>query len=209
MVLDLLHRIAANPGVYDWIQHSVGCDQVFRRVQKHFISAPARTVLEVGAGTGLLRPYLPSTTKYIWLDCDPVKLAGFRRRNHSDDAVLGDATRICIGNAAVRDVLCVSVTHHIPDEMAARMFSELARVASERLIFLDPVLSSTLTGKALWSLDRGSFPRRPERLRELIGVDFDIAFQEEFEVMHRYLCCVATPKRLGTPANPQSVVPSP
>ncbi len=195
MVVDLLHRIAANPRVYDWIQHAVGCEEVFERLQRHFRGTPGRSVLEVGAGTGLLSSCLPAQSRYIWLDSDPQKLKGFLRKNHAGQAIIGDATRIGLGDSVVDDVLCASVTHHIPDDVVARMFSEIARVARERLIFLDPVLSSSHTSRLLWALDRGSFPRRPQQLRELIAVDFEIETDEEFEVMHRYLLCVATPRR--------------
>ena len=195
MVVDILHRIAANPRVYDWIQYAVGCDQVFSRIQTHFIASPGRSILEVGAGTGLLRSYVPKDSRYLWLDSDPEKLAGFRHRNHTDPAVLGDATQICFADRSVDDSMCVSVTHHIPDDIVARLFSELARVTRHRLIFLDPVLATPLASRVLWSLDRGSFPRSPARLRELLSVDFDIQVDDEFAVVHRYLCCVATPKR--------------
>ncbi len=195
MLVDLLHKVAANPRVYDWIQQAVGCERVFSRVQRHFELSPGRSVLEVGAGTGLLRSYLPVQSKYIWLDSDPQKLQGFRQKYGSAAAILGDATQIGLGSGVVDDVLCASVTHHIPDETVASLFAEAARVARERLIFLDPVLSPSCRSRLLWSLDRGSFPRRPERLRELIAVDFVIEAEEEFEVMHRYLLCVAKPRR--------------
>ncbi|MBI2685888.1 MAG: class I SAM-dependent methyltransferase [Acidobacteria bacterium] len=198
MIVDVLHRIAAHPRAYDWIQQAVGCEKVFERLGRHFISGRGRSVLEVGAGTGLLYSHMPPGTNYIWLDSDPMKLDGFRRRHDSTMAVLGDATQICLANASVHDVLCASVTHHIPDEVVGRLFSELARVARERLIFLDPIDHDSTTSRWLWRLDRGAFPRRPERLKELISASFEITTSEEFEVMHHYLCCVAVPRQTGS-----------
>jgi len=192
MITELLHKVAANPTVYDWIQYAAGCERVFDRIQPHLPNSGS--LLEVGAGTGLLADRVSANVRYIWLDNDTQKLAGVRSKYRNIRAVLSDATRIALASKSVDDVLCVAVTHHIPDEVVPLFFDEMARVVKGRLIFLDPVLRpDSWISKTLWSLDRGSYPRTPSRLRELIGQSFRITSDEVFAVYHLYLLCTAIP----------------
>ena len=72
-----VHQIVALPWMYDRVQKLVGLREIQARLAPH-ISRMESMVIDVGAGTGLARPLIPPSAKYVWLDIDPQKLQGFR-----------------------------------------------------------------------------------------------------------------------------------
>ncbi len=151
-------------------------------------------VLDAGAGTGNWTCLVPSSGAYVWLDTDEQKLAGFRRKVKRPLALLADATYMGMRDQSVDHILCVAVTHHIPDSMLPLLFAEFARTCRGTLVFLDPVgpPHSTLS-RLLWKYDRGSFPRSGEALCHAISHYFQIIHVESFTVYHRYVLCLARP----------------
>jgi len=154
------------------------------------------TVLDVGAGTGLIVPLLPSTARYVWLDKDPVKLRGFQlRAENRARCVLGDATRLCLKNGSVDLGVCIAVSHHLAPGEFERAVDELARVVRRRLIFLDALdRPSSRISRLLWRLDRGSFPRSPEVLRDILERRFETEHVERYTVYHEYMLWVGRPR---------------
>ena len=68
MLIRLLHRVAAHPRAYDWIQRRAGYAEVSGRVAVCLQTETPATVLDVGAGTGNLRRAVPRGVCYIWLE---------------------------------------------------------------------------------------------------------------------------------------------
>jgi ubiquinone/menaquinone biosynthesis C-methylase UbiE len=151
-------------------------------------------VLDVGGGTGGTISILPSLGAYIWLDNDPMKLKGFRRKQPLLNGLLGDATRIPLRDKSVDDVLCVAVLHHLSDEQVSQFLREAARVARKRFILMDPVeRAGSIVSRLLWKYDRGSYPRTIEALRSAMQTQFHIEHTEQFAVYHEYLICIGSP----------------
>lgn len=196
----LAHRIAAIPWCCDLVQMLVGLKQAQQRLACHVADAHHKTVLDVGAGTGLYRQVLPETAEYIWLDMDPVKLGGFRRRRMTYRAMLlADATRLCLRDRSVDLALCISVAHHLSDEALARLLSEMARVVREKAVFLEPLdRPDSAVSRLLWRCDRGSWPRSAAVLLNAIQVDFAVEHAAQYRVYHRYLLCIARPRSDGS-----------
>jgi SAM-dependent methyltransferase len=153
-------------------------------------------VLEVGAGTGNWADLVPFGASYLWLDNDPEKLKGFRAKWPYARAVLGDATALPFQNHAVGTVLSVAVTHHVPDEGLPHLVDEMARVARDRLIFVDAVdVPGRVVSSTLWKYDRGSYPRSAGALRRALEPRFLVDRVENYSAYHRYLLCVASLRR--------------
>src|SRR5689334_19170618 len=126
MLTDVLHRIVARPWVYDLAQTVAGAKTVRRRLAARVEPLRgAAVVLDIGGGTGSIGELWDSRrTRYVCLDIDPMKLAGFVARNPTGLALQADATRIPIAGAAVDVVLCTNVTHHLTDPLLERMIAE-------------------------------------------------------------------------------------
>jgi SAM-dependent methyltransferase len=185
-----VESIVATPAVYDFVQRLAGAESVIRRIRPVLAQMEGAIVLDAGAGTGSLEAHLPSSAQYLWLDTDPQKLAGFRKRS-TTPAILGDATRIPLRDRSVDWAVSIGVSHHLDDDGLRRMLDELRRVARGRLLFLDPVLTSKFTSRLLWRYDRGRHPRGAADLRRELAARFSIDFDEEFTVRHRYLLVTA------------------
>src|SRR4051794_29187859 len=176
MLKRLLHSIVARPMVYDLVQFLAGAGVMRKRMARAVARVGAvRRVIDVGGGTGAGREVIPAGTTYVCVDIDPLKIAGFVRKNPGSLAVVGDATRMPLGDGSVDAVILMFVAHHLTDELLDRFVAEAARVlgSSGRLIFADPLWAPRRwPGRLLWRYDRGSFPRTAGRLRDALGRRF-------------------------------------
>ena len=195
MLKDLLHRIVAQPLVYDLVQTLVGAKTVRHRLAARI--APLRTaslVLDIGGGTGSVGELWSESNRYICLDIDPLKLRGFVAKNPTGTAMLADATSIPLADGKVDVVLCTNVTHHLTDEQLDRMIAESARVLRKggSLVLSDAIWApSRRVGRMIWKYDRGSNPRTPEVLRAVVSKYLKIATWDQFAVWHEYFIAVA------------------
>ena len=165
-----VHRVAAYPLVYDWIQRGTGYAEVSSRVARCLPTGTPATVLDVGAGTGNLQSVVRGGACYIWLDNDPVKLDGFLAKGSHAFAMLADALRLAVRDRGVDYLVCVAVAHHLRDDQLAGMMREFARVVRRQVIFMDPVKRpDSVLSRFLWGLDRGSYPRTDAALLTALG----------------------------------------
>jgi ubiquinone/menaquinone biosynthesis C-methylase UbiE len=189
-IMEVLHNIAAHPWVYDRIQTLAGQKRVLDRMSKRTAAISAEIVVDVGGGTGASRKLWPVSSRYICLDIEMPKLAGFRSNVPNGLAVLSDATRMPIASGSVDVVMCMALLHHLTDTMVDQVFEEVLRVlkVGGRLILLDPVLNSELLlGRILWKFDRGSYPRADEELRRKMEAKFQVVHWEKFAIYHEYV----------------------
>jgi SAM-dependent methyltransferase len=190
----ILHRLVAIPRIYDLVQWALGAGVTRERLAPYLRNTPAgAVVLELGAGTGNWADLVPPGARYVWLDNDPEKLQGFRAKRPHDLAVLGDGTALPFQNHAVDSILCVAVTHHVPNDGLPHLVDEMARVARERLIFVDAVdVPGRSVSSTLWKYDRGSYPRPDRALRQALERRFVLERTEIYSAYHSYLLCVAS-----------------
>src|SRR5690348_15769364 len=102
MLTRLLNTLVAHPRVYDLCQFAVGAKTVRRRLAAAV--APhkdARIVLDIGGGTGAAMAMWSPASRYVCLDIDPQKLAGYATNNPAGLALLADATDLPIADASV------------------------------------------------------------------------------------------------------------
>jgi SAM-dependent methyltransferase len=195
VITRVAHRVASHPAVYDAIQRTVGTPRTRELLQHHLAPADGMTVLDVGAGTGRFRDTLPARAKYIWLDNDPQKLAGFKTRRPDDETILADATKIPLGDKSVDYAFCVAVAHHLREDAFARLVSELARVVRGRVLFVDALREQAAIVKLVWGFDRGTYPRSADELLSALDEAFQVEEVERYAKLHRYLFCAARPRR--------------
>ena len=190
----MLRKLVGNPRLYDAIQIVCGLRHTHARLRPIMAETAGQVVLDIGAGTGLVVPLLPEVCRYVWLDNDPLKLAGAgpaARRL----AVIGDATRLCFGDRSVDVALCLALSHHLADGELEALMSELGRVVRHRLVVLDALaMPGRPVSRLLWAIDRGSYPRAGERLRAAIERSFVIETTDYYAVYHSYMLCTARPR---------------
>ncbi len=190
MFTRVLHRVAAHPRAYDFIQWLFGYSQLERILRPRLAGMEGLVVVDVGAGTGAAASLLPPGVRYIWLDLDTEKLRGYRAKDHVRQAALCDATRLCLDAGSADYVLCIAVAHHLTDAQLEAMLSEAARVARQGIIFWEPVEDQTSwRSRLMWRYDRGSHPRTHADLAGRLERWFDLEQVEAHTIVHRYLLC--------------------
>lgn len=193
----LRETVIAHSWVYDQIQRMFGLEQGQKLLSPHLTETDQKVVLDVGAGTGIHRSLIAETARYICLDVDPVKLKGFRHRQKLSDAILlGDGADLGLSNDSIDAAVCIAVSHHLSDQQLHSLFSELARVTREKVIFLDALdCPNSLVSRLLWKYDRGSLPRSAATLLSMLEMNFAIEHVEQYRIYHQYLLCIAYPKK--------------
>jgi len=193
MLTGLMHRIAANAWVYDQIQRLAGNQLVLGKLGCELSRLDPRVVVDVGGGTGAIWNSLKPSCRYICIDLEMPKLRGFRSKLPEGLAIVGDATLMPIDRGCADVVLCKSVTHHLTDSQLEQSLSESQRVLRPggHFLLFDAVWSpKRLAGRILWKLDRGSYPRTAEQLREKLESRFRVVQWEKFAIYHEYVFAV-------------------
>lgn len=128
---------------------------------------PARTVLDVGCGTGHFAAWLRGlSVSVIGLDRSPAMLAEMRRRHSAVPAVLADATHLPMRPGSVDLALLVTVLEFLPRPGPA--LEEAVRVARRGVVVL-----------ALNRWSPGGLSRRvgPQARRPLLGAARDTSLR--------------------------------
>jgi SAM-dependent methyltransferase len=191
----LYYAILGDPRIYDFQQAHGGGPRVAAQVKKELVDVCDATLLDIGAGTGVVAELLPPETRYVWFDNDTLKLRGLLSKPVHCWAVLGDAARLPFKTDAAEWSAMVEVSHHLDDRALRESLKEAARVTRERFIFVDALRGSRLRSKLLWQLDLGRFPRREEQLIAALKTSFELEKIERFRVHHDHILCVCIPLR--------------
>jgi ubiquinone/menaquinone biosynthesis C-methylase UbiE len=156
------------------------------------------SVIDVGGGTAIHGRQLPDSATYFCLDRDPNKLR--RARSSGVRVMQCDATLIALAPKSVDFALCIALAHHLPDPALKDAFQEISRVVRRQIVFVDPVARPRLSvGGLLWALDAGSYPRSEAQLLDAVADAFVCDHVETYEIYHRYLMCVASPRPVVDP----------
>jgi hypothetical protein len=74
--------------------------------------------------------------------------------------------------------------------------AEMARVTSQKIVFLDALWTGTWgIPRLLWRFDRGFYPRRTAVLLDALREHFELERVERYRVLHNYLLCLGSPRR--------------
>ena len=189
------YAILGNPRVYEFHQAHGGGRPIAARVKQQLRDVGGATLLDIGAGTGMVGGLLSPETRYVWFDNDRLKLRGLLSKAIDCCAVLGDAARLPFGSAVADWTVMVEVSHHLHDGALQECLEEAARVTRERFLFVDALSGFRLRSKLLWQLDLGRFPRSEDDLLSLLETSFELEKVERFRVNHDHLLCVCVPRR--------------
>ena len=189
------YGLLGNPRVYDFQQAHFGAKPVVDVLLRELAEVRNATVLDIGAGTGVVAGLLPdATARYVWIDNDEQKLRGLISRDVNCVAALCDAGRLPLLPSTVDVALMVEVSHHIPDDALQSCITEAARVTRGTFLFIDAVRGPRLRSKLMWQLDLGRHPRSEPEILDALGEGFSVERLERFRgVNHDHLLCVCAP----------------
>lgn len=190
----LQYAVLGSPRVYELHQAYGGGRPIAAKVKSQLADLNGATLLDIGAGTGMVGGLLPPQTRYIWFDNDRLKLRGLLSKTMDCMAVLGDAARLPFESDAADWTVMVEVSHHLPDAALQACLDEAARVTRERFVFVDALRGTRLRSKLLWQLDLGRHPRTEDELIGALERSFELEKVERFRVNHDHLLCVCAPR---------------
>jgi uncharacterized protein YbaR (Trm112 family) len=190
----LQYAILGNPRVYELHQRYGGGRPIAAQVERHLRDLGDSTLLDIGAGTGMVASLLPAETRYVWFDNDRLKLRGLLAKSIDCWAVLGNAARLPFTSGAADWTVMVEVSHHLPSEALHACLEEAARVTRQRFVFVDALRATRLRSKLLWQLDLGRFPRSEDELLAALEARFTVEKLERFRINHDHLLCVCVPR---------------
>lgn len=199
LVSRIHYALLGNPRVYNFQQAHFGAKPVVDVLRRELAGVRDATVLDIGAGTGVVAELLSDpTAQYVWLDNDEQKLRGLISRNVNCVAALGDAGRLPLQPSVVDVALMVEVSHHIPDDALLECLTEAARVTRGTFLFIDAVRGPRLRSKLMWQLDLGRHPRSEPEILEALVERFSVDRLERFRgVNHDHLMCVCAPSHIA------------
>jgi SAM-dependent methyltransferase len=199
----LIHRVVAHPAIYDAVQLAAGVAYIDMRIKKAIARRLPQpfseqiTIIDVGGGTGRSRRIWPRDVRYILVDNDPDKIAGFQQKGLPGEAVCGDATALPFGDDTVDAAVLENVVHHLPPDVPPLVLAEIRRVLKPdgRLVLFEPIWRRWRPmGRFLWRFDRGSFPLPSTRIEAIVEQHFQLVTHEQFSIFHRYVLIIAKPR---------------
>lgn len=199
-MVSLLHKIVSLPEIYDLAQKIAGNHIAYANIKKELEPLPkSGKALDLGGGTGHMRTLLPNSWDYTCLDTDPKKLKGFHKKFPKGEFLQASATKVPA--PADKYDLCIlsAVSHHLMDKDLQKTFSEINRVMRPegKFLFFDALWNPrNCTGRLLWALDRGCFPRSMEELINQIDKWFIRKKVKVFKVFHDYTILLCEKKNL-------------
>ena len=200
-----LQRLAAalvsRPFVYDLVQTLAGQEKVAQRLRTALAAIPHARALDVGSAAGGFAFRLGVSP--VCADLDPRPVAALRRRRPGTKAIVANAAALPFPDGAFDLVLCLAVLHHLDDATLGGVVAELSRVASGRVLVLEPLRNDARgVSRFLWRYDRGRHPRTRDQLLSALSARMEVVDAVEFAVYHEYLMCVmsAGRSRAASPA---------
>jgi ubiquinone/menaquinone biosynthesis C-methylase UbiE len=118
--MKILHRLAANPWIYEQIQFFFGGPVVNRRLRHLFRCLPQTGVcLDIGGGTGMLYRNVissqPTDLRYVCLDQDYAKLRALRNDTPRQSAIIGDAGKLPVRSQSIKCAVGGCFPSHPPE----------------------------------------------------------------------------------------------
>jgi hypothetical protein len=190
------YAVLGNPRVYNFQQAHFGAKPVVSRLESELALLSDATVVDIGAGTGVVADLVPAGTRYVWVDNDTQKLRGLLSRAPDCLAVLGDAARLPLADDVADWSLMVEVSHHIPDSVLHECLVEAERITRDRFLFIDAVRGPRVRSKLMWNLDLGRFPRPENEIVAALETIFELERLDRFTgVNHDHVLCVCLPRQ--------------
>lgn len=174
-----VEKLSKVPFIFDSLRWflEAGFVQHRRLIESAFPVLPA-SLLDCGCGTGIYaKCFTPKSYLGIDISADYVEHA--RRCNPDYRFDVMDATSLGFPDCTFEAVIVSGVIHHLSNDDARAMLSEIWRVlrSEGKLLLWEDVQSRSqlnLVGKLVHRLDLGSYIRDEESYREIIAPGFEI-----------------------------------
>lgn len=173
-----LRKILSNPIAYQLFQNLMGAVRFRRYFVADFVRPFVRCrILDIGCGPADILSYLPDVD-YLGIDMSEAYIEQarkkYRQRGYFSCVSLGDVRTI--GKEKFDIIMALGVLHHLDDEYAVKMLTEVTKNlrTGARFVSFDPcfVQNQNALARYLIGKDRGNNVRTPEKYRQLAEQHF-------------------------------------
>lgn len=180
MIMQVIEYFLSQPVIFNYIRKPIAGDQkeVKEFVSNNIKKYEAKSVLDVGCGTGDYIPTIPTTTQYLGIDTNQQYLSYVKNLFKTTDRkfLFQDATETKFYEDRKFDiVILISILHHLSDEDLAIILPQVSKVAKKAIIVTDIIPDPEgWLPKQLVKLDRGRYVRSKEEKLKLLKKHFKI-----------------------------------
>jgi len=176
----IIFFLLSNPALFNSVRKIIAGNQ---KNTKDFVKITlenynAKSVLDVGCGTGDFVDAIPQKTSYLGIDIDP-KFISYARRNYEKekrDFLVGDINNNeLLKNKTFDAALLISTLHHLSDFELEKILPLIKRHTKKVIIVADIIPNpDNLLRELMVKLDRGSYVRRREEKIKILKKYFKI-----------------------------------
>lgn len=172
--MQVIEYLFSQPAVFNSIRKPIAGDQkeVKEFVSKNIRKYGAKSVLDVGCGTGDYIVTIPENTQYLGIDTNRQYLSYTKKlfKTKTRKFLFQDATETKFYKERKFDIaILISILHHLSDEDLEIILPQIRKVVKKAVIITDIIPDPKgWLPKQLVKLDRGRYVRsREEKLRIL------------------------------------------
>ncbi len=166
-MLGLYRKLLGHPFVYDQVRPRVVGGIDMGPLYRGLDGEAARSVLDVGCGTGDALNHLSGYERYLGIDTDPIAIAAARARHGAKPNVRFEERLLeerDIDELAPTGVVLAGVLHHLDNDAGeavlrlAAKSPRLVRIVTSDIVFLPGMVFNNV----LAMMDRGRYCRHPD-----------------------------------------------
>lgn len=181
---NLKAKVLEQPGLFNTIRSIIAGNQKQTKnfVNKYLVQYKAKTVLDIGCGTGDFVVSVPDTIEYIGADINRnyISYAARHFENAKRKFILQDVTDAAFyKNRKFDAVLFISMLHHLSDEELKKILPIVKRMTKKVVIIADIIPNPEgFVQKLMVKLDQGKFIRTQQDKITILKKYFKIVHTE-------------------------------
>lgn len=189
----ILHKILENPTVYNLCQKALSIIALGNKGMANFMRsefAGAKTVLEVGCGTGRFANIFGQ--RYTGVDYNGAYIKHAQNKFPAAKFYVSDSSSLAFMGKKFDTVFSICTFHHLSNEQVVNTIIEMEKVANNSVYVIDPVYPPAwnILGYILFKMDRGFYRRTFNKMRNLLEPMGYQVRQESLPNSFPYKICV-------------------
>jgi len=176
----MLSLILSNPVLFNSIRSVIAGNQKFTKqfVHNNLIKYNAKTVIDIGCGSGDFTEAVPDNISYLGLDINKEYISFAKRHygNHNRNFIVRNVLdESFYKNRKFGAALFISMLHHLSDDELALILPVVKQITKKVIIIADIIPDPDgLLRKIVVSLDQGKFIRPKGKKLEIVSRYFKI-----------------------------------
>lgn len=182
-MLSLLSTLEKHPAIVIVLRKIVELN--FRKeknaIRRYLQLRSGERVVDIGCGTGEFAPLFPAS-QYEGIDLDPANISYAKKHYPSYRFQVGDALHLPFPDASFDAALVCGVLHHLSDDEARGVITEMRRVLklSGKALVMEDTKTERLVSRIMHDIDQGAHIRSERAWNEMMRSSFRVEHSWSF-----------------------------